>query len=664
LYCLVFLAPAPMLVFYSRDAKMYSWVILFVLAIVYLGIRCSDDDARPRHFAAYALFAALLCNTHFAAPLYLASLNLIFLALLARRLKQTLAWLFAQVVVVACSTPFILMELHYMKAMQGKVFHAPVPSLRSLWVTLHNLLTAYSPENTLHAAGVTLAILLSISALVFLSGRRKALLFMLAVSASSVAMLFGLSHTLRWSLYIDRYVVGAAGPLLIVMALGGAGLPWRSLRALAVMAWLAVCCFALQDLYAKRISTVQQDHLGVVPTLDARSMAKTIDEQGQPGDVVWHVHWETEAPLRWYLPHGRPVLVDMGGQLQINLDMTCSRSFQAFHQWHPVEVEQTSARVSRVWLVLPGSGAGLDGLSRGILEWLKARGTMLARSEFDPRYSPATLYLFDLQRTAGDKDKETAELSLQGLSDPRGTKSAGQATLHAVRSQDNTEIVLDAKSSSDAPHSLPYEILFSDLLCPASCFQRSLGEHSLWRIQLYLANGKMRTGMVFRVHERANPQDVLTYTTRVPKGEYGVYIEYTIKGRVYAIPTASFRLNLDAVQFETPYSTSEHPGGWIWHYVGNVNIEQDKDCLLTVSAHDPEDRPEAYAVMSRISLLRTSGSGVAPSEIPTRTAGMITVQPKGETTERIVFPAAVQCADILVQGPADIAELFVTRCSK
>ncbi len=664
LYCLIFLAPAPMLVFYSRDAKMYGWVILFLLALVYLGMRCSDEDAKLRHFAAYVLFATLLCNTHFAAPLYLAPLNLFVLVLFARRGKQTLAWLFAQIVVVVCSIPFILMELRYMKAMQGKIFHAPVPSLRSLWVTLHNLLTAYSPENTLHVAGVILAILLSISGLLFLSGHRKALLFMLAISASSVAMLFGLSHILRWSLYIDRYVVGAAGPLLIVMALGGASLPWRPLRALAVMAWLAVCCFALHDLYAKHISTVQQDHLGVIPTLDARSMAKTINEQGQPGDVVWHVFWETEVSLRWYLPHGRHVLVDMGGQAQSNLDMLCNRPYQAFHQWHPVELEQLSANVSRVWLVLPGPGAGVDASSRGILEWLKARGTMLARFESDPRYSPATFYLFDLQKTVGDKDRKTAELSLQGLHDPLGTNRAGQVTINAVRSQDNTEIVLDAKNNSDAQQSFPYEILFSDLLCPASRFDRSLGEHSLWSIQLYLANGKLRTGMVFRIHKQADPQDVLTYTTRFPKGEYRVYIEYTIKGRVYAIPTASFRIDMDAVQFETPYSTPDQPGGWIWHYMGNVNVDQEKNCLLTVSAHDPENRPEAYAVMSRIAFLRTPESGVMPSEIPTQAAGTITLQAKGETTERILFPAEVQCANILVQGPADIAELLVTRYSQ
>ncbi len=661
LHCLLFLAPAPMLVYYSRDAKMYSWVILFVLAAVYLAMRCADSDAKPRHYALYVLCATLLCNMLFFAPLFLAPLNMLYMLFFARRLRQTMAWLFAQAAVILCSVPFILMELHYTKAMQGRVFHAPVPSAHSLWITLHNFLTAYSPNSTLHAAAAALAAVLALAGLLCLRGRRTALLFMLGVFAGSVAILFGLSHVLKWSLYIDRYVVGAVGPLLVVMALGSAALPWRPLRAVAVVAWVAVCAFGLHDLYAKHLSTIQHEHLGVFPTLDAKSIAKAVNEEGQPDDVVWHVFWETEAPVRWYLPERRHVLVDMGGLLQSNVDLICSRAYQEFHQWKTLELEKAGAGVSRVWYVMPDPGIGLDPLSRGVLDWLQAHGTLIARHESDPRYLAATLYLFDLQKSAGNKGRKTADLSLQGIYDPPGTGGSGQASISAETSADGTTITLAAKSGAAAPQTLPYEVLHAGAVCSPNRLERVLGEHSQWNIQRYLANGRMRPGMVFRVHKNADVKDLLACTTRCPEGEYGVYLEYTAKGAGYVIPTASIKVKVDEAEFEAPSSTAGPAGGWVWRYLGRVHCGQEKDLAIGVSARDPENRPEAYAVVGRLVFVHLTGLGATPPESPTLTMGAITIPPKGEASAKILFPPSAQCADILVQAPADVAELLITR---
>jgi hypothetical protein len=455
--------------------------------------------------------------------------------------------------------------------------------------------------------------------------------------------------------------VGAAGPLLVVMALGAAAAPWRPLRMLAVLSWLVVCGFALKDLYAGDMSPDQRDHLGVIPTLDARSMARTINEKGQPGDVVWNVYWETESPLRWYLPQRKHFLVDMGGRLQDNLDRICDRSFQSFYRWHPLEVERASVNASRVWFVMPGPGAGMDTLSRGILEWLKARGTLVACYESAPRYAPATLYLFDLRDGAGNGEQLTAVLSLQNGQGPPEARNAAQATLSAARSQDNAQIIMHAKHGGEDRLVLPYEVLFSDALCPAGRFQRVLGERSAWSVQPYFANGKMRTGMLLRVHKGTAPGDTLNATVRFPQGEYAVYVEYTIKGQSYVIPTAALRVTVDENPFEAPCSVPEQAGGWVWRYLGGMRHDDDRDCVIGLSAHDPENRPEAYAVVSRIAFVRTTGPGVKAPEVPAQTQGAILLEPRGEATETVPFPANARCANILVQSPVDIAELLLIR---
>lgn len=660
LFCLMALVPAPMLIFYSRDAKMYGWVIFLVLSTVYLALRCGGKDVRPRHFIAYIVTAVLLCNTHFAAPLYLGPLNLLFLLLFARRWRPTLAWVLSQILVIVCSLPFIFMELRYMKAMHGLAFHAPVPSMRSIWITLHNLLTAYSPQPLLHVAAVTLALSLGVAGFVFLSGNRKTLTLMLGVSIGSVGSLFWLSRTLEWSLYIDRYVVGAAGPLLVVMALGIASLPWRPLRIVVLLLWLAICGFALQDLYAKRMSPLQREHLGVVPAVDARAMADTIRKQKRPGDVVWHVYAETVACLRWYLPEEQHIPVDMGGQFQRYLDIICPRPFQAFHQWQPVEIERARVNASRVWLVIPDLGAGLDTLSRGTLEWLNARGTMLARRDSEPYYFAATLYLFDLQRPPGER--RIADLSLQDPYERRGLGiNPGKVTLSATRTPDDAGIVLEAESSSYKDHTLSYEVLFSDVLCPAAGFQRSLAERSSWNVQRYLANGKTRMAMLLRVHKGTLPQDVLTCTAHFPKGEYEAYVEHTVQGEKHAVPTALLRIGVNGVEFETPAATSSQAGGWTWERLGRVSFNEDTECTLCVGARDPENRVEAYALMSRVIFLRTTGSDSKDPVPRGVTTGTLTVPAKGKTAEQIAFPANARCADIVVQGPSDIADLAVAR---
>ena len=111
-------ACSPMAVFYSREAKSYTFVTLFGTVAVYVWARYLDSPSRPRPklWAAYVLCGALALGAHYYAA-FLSIAQAAWLAvdvLGARRarpesLRRVRNWLVAQVGTVAIVLPWILL---------------------------------------------------------------------------------------------------------------------------------------------------------------------------------------------------------------------------------------------------------------------------------------------------------------------------------------------------------------------------------------------------------------------------------------------------------------------------------------------------------------------------------------------------------------------------
>ncbi len=84
-------AVAPMLVYYSRDGKMYAWIILWQLLIALAVLNFARGIRPRRSMLLYFAAASALCYTHFLAFLFLIAVNVGYALFFARRLPSMLA---------------------------------------------------------------------------------------------------------------------------------------------------------------------------------------------------------------------------------------------------------------------------------------------------------------------------------------------------------------------------------------------------------------------------------------------------------------------------------------------------------------------------------------------------------------------------------------------
>ncbi|HPO17102.1 MAG TPA: glycosyltransferase family 39 protein [Candidatus Hydrogenedentes bacterium] len=651
---------APMLIYYSRDAKMYAWIIFFQTTLLYLVLRMAEEEnPRPLTMLSYVMFATLLCYTHSLAPLFLGSLGVLFLLFYTRTIKQAILWGSLNLVVILASIPFILMELQHFHSMQTKVFHAPFPNLTSLYTTFGNLLMAYTPDTWVRIAALSLFCFLLLMALLSKNTRRSPLLFILGIALAQILLLFGLSHILPWSLYIDRYIVGAAAPLCIAIATGISAINGKIVRTAFATAWILLCILALHALYEKKLSPNQRDHPGVTPTFDARGAAAIIRAHAEPQDVIWHVYWETHGSLRWYLPGAKNVLLDMGGKLQNNLDMLCTRPLQHFYDLHPIEIEAAASQATRVWLVMLKYGAGPNGPYRGILNWMKSHGALEKEYQFSRPCAPGTLYLFDLSKPPSASSQDAA-LSMHGLYESFYDPENDTLRFHIGNGNSGNTVLLHGSNDTDTERSIPCECTFSAAMIHANNFQRILGEKSQWQLQLYLAGGTFRNALVKRVSKESNPEDGLKGTVDLNKGSYALYLEHTIAGERYTIPAPVFRCAINEYPLITTKTRSCKTGGWEWSCLGVAAIPASGEHAFLLYAEDPEQRPEAYGVIGRAAFVPWDNNTPPPATPPCE-EHTLTLPKHATLSQNFLLPESMKCIDLIIAGPADIAELSWRR---
>ena len=640
-YAAALLCIAPALVYYSRDAKMYAWVFLWEMMAILAAVGFGRSASRSQwgSLGAYVLAGTALCYTHFAAPLFLGCAGLAGLACLLRTWRKAIAWCLANALIVLLAIPFILMELRYRSVMRDYAFHAAPPDLRAVAIAFAHFFSAYTTQSVLLIALPLLFLAIFAFGLFRLRPFRTQLIFLFAVGLGPLAAIFVLSKVAPWSLFVDRYVIAGAGPLLVATGVILAQIPWPGLRRALLGAALLLMAAALPDVYTHALPEDPALHRGLIPRPDAGQMAAILRAQGEAGDPVLHAMWETKPALRWYAPEFRHVLADYQGQMQQSLDTLISRDYQEFLQWHPEDIRSMALPASRVWFVYPRAQAALARHVDGVAEELLRRGRLLSSTTC----GEGVLQCYDLRPNAAEDAADRGRARI-----PAGDGAVELALLPAESGPAHTFQLTVANAGTQ-----DIAFQFQQIPCSAAlsgnALEATLGAESRWVRGAYLAPGGTRNAMTFRVHAQASSDDMLRAALALPEGDYALFLERTVGGPRYTIPTASIDIALEGDETTTLVSAGlagEEAGGWTWERLGTVRAF-GRPLQLRLRATDPQARPEAYAVFSQLVFVRNRGA-TSGASIP-GLRGQVLNCAAGETTVVMLSPTTAE-PGLLVQG--------------
>lgn len=649
----LFAALSPLLVFYSRDVKMYPMVTFFELSVAYLALVYASADGRPRHLVAYSVLAVLLLHTHLVAPMYMAALNAMYLMLRARSVKKTLYWLAAQALVVLAMGPYLYAERRFAKIVAGTFFFAPPPTPRSLWVTAGNLLVGYATQPWVRLAAIVLFAVLLTLALLVLRGKRSEAVFLLGVAAGHVAALYAFSLWASNSYYVDRYLVGSAAPLLVVAGAGLARLRCAWLRLPLAALPVVLFGFGLHDFYAYRFTPDVREHLAVYRTSDTRGLRDAIRRDARPGDVVWHVTFSELIPLRWYVPELPHVLIDMGGRADSTLNLMLPDCGRDFYGNHPVEVEAVRPEAGRVWLVIPEGSTGLFAQYGGFLAWVAARASCLSHAYFGGRYAPVSLYLFDFSAPPeGDQPNSTAPIPPERSEEIAERRQ--EFRLMAQRTDPAGPVVFSVENASDRECNASYVVTQTSALCAAPAFDRRLTTRSRWSVQVYRDRFSARMACHDPITPRSDREDVLFQTVTLDAGRYNMLVERTQEGADYPIPTAGMTVSMAGQTFPVAAKAEGHPGGWQWVYAGTVELDRPGPVAIELAPCLPEDRPEEMATFSNVALVAADRA-----RTPVLRRGSVTLEPGEREAIEVTPRESKGRIDFVLAAPDSSASVWL-----
>jgi len=637
------LAVAPILLYYSRDAKMYAWVFLWLMCIIRAAVLYAAPPHHFRHLALYVIAGTALCYTHFAAPLFLAVSGLGFLVCFARNVRVVVHWCLANALILVLALPFIVAEVRYQSVMRHYLFHAHPPDLYSLYIAFAHFFTAYTRSGVLLMAASLFLGLVILLGLFLGRGRRASMAFLTLLGLGPVLLLYVLSSLATWSLFVDRYIMASALPLLLVASITLASIKNRSVTVIGLLLCLFLSAFALPDVYYHTLPKDPRQRRGLIARPDAPKMADILRCTGVPDDIVLHPSWETEPVLKWYAPEFTHVLADYQDSMNKALSNLAPPEYLAFYGWEPVDVRRATASVSRVWLVLPSGDGRVGTHYDSIVEALARQGSLV----FSEACGAAILQCYDLSDQGRGARWPRKKAVVAFPNDLGGGRVELQLDTPAYRDETPFEIIL--RNHTEREVTFKFEAVPCDMAVPGNVLTPCLNADSKWSHGPYLAATARRTATQFRVHPKACSEDKLEACLKLRAGKYAVYLERTREGKVYTIPAATIHVELTgkhAAVFSSPGGNTGTAGGWAWERLGTVHVAGDST-EMTVFAEDPQQRPEAYAVFSQIVFVKAGTA--AETTFGTRVVrGHVTCLSANNTTKRLPFGKNTNC--VLVQG--------------
>ena len=257
------LAISPYHVWYSREGRNYSLLVLLGLLASYFLVRALDDNRRSS-WLGYIALAGLSVYTHTFGILLIGALNLYALVrLLVRRspARNISIWLAVQVALAILIFP---MESGFTS--QGGVGWGGwiaekhgIPTLNDLAHTMgiYSFGTAYDHEHLLYVTGLLVFAVPCLAALLGVVRRRREpqwwtehaepMLFVIICLVVPTALLWIVSHVTP--LYLERYLRPFLPPYLIILAAGLLSIRRLDRRILVTLCILIITVPSLLSVY-------------------------------------------------------------------------------------------------------------------------------------------------------------------------------------------------------------------------------------------------------------------------------------------------------------------------------------------------------------------------------------------------------------------------------
>ncbi|MGH9045741.1 MAG: glycosyltransferase family 39 protein, partial [Acidimicrobiales bacterium] len=329
---------APLMVWYSQEARMYALLMLFGVIAMWAQVRVLKRGG-TFPWVVYALASAAMVWTQYFGLWQVLAQQLIFLVVIWKRhhdgepaKRLTLGWGLSLVAILAIVCPLVPFAYHQFVLNQtaGRGFGGPsnVGTAASLtgnhvgvYSVLANLIWAVWGYHSTSAMALLGALwpLGMLLALVVLGSRRQPVttLMVLAVVIPVVGML-GLG-LVKANLFDVRYLSTIVPVLFVLIARGLSGFVKSEKLIRVGLALLVVLMLgALAD----------QQLNGQNPRLyDFRSALQTIDAQARPGDLVLYAPADINQVVKYYSPHLHAVSISSDVPLAIKQSAEAHRIF-------------------------------------------------------------------------------------------------------------------------------------------------------------------------------------------------------------------------------------------------------------------------------------------------------------------------------------------------
>jgi uncharacterized membrane protein len=310
-------ACAPLVVWYSQEARMYAFFMLLATLSVFAQVRAVRDE-RVRWWVLYAALTIALIYTHYFSTILIALQQLAFAAVAWRRARHgqpiqrlmtgvALTWLAVTLAVLPLAAGFTAQQVvHDQQVGTGLseatgAAGAPPGSAASSYALLTNLVWAiwgYHSDSAMISIGA-LWPLLMLGALALLGRRRSSTLLLTAVLALVPVFVLMVISASKASLFDVRYFAGSIPMLLLLCARALTGGALRRTPALVVtVALIASMLVGLAD---------EQLNGSNPRTYDLKGALAQIRHQARYGDTVVYAPDYLNAVIEYYAPHLRAV---------------------------------------------------------------------------------------------------------------------------------------------------------------------------------------------------------------------------------------------------------------------------------------------------------------------------------------------------------------------
>ena len=285
------LSISPVHIWYSQEVRMYVLLTLLSMVSIYLFWLLFDRPRRWPIWAGWIIVNLTALYTHNLAIFVLIFENVFwFGALLTKKVElPTRSWLIAQIIVFLGYAPWL--PVLVLQATQHPMPWIPHPTpvrVGGIFLRLAFGDSRFAHLRTYLELGIALLLVIAVVRLGIERQRwHKPLLF---VFFWFLVPFIGITAvSFRVSLYQDKQLLFLAPALMLIFALGVAGLKFSRLQVGMIFLMMGLLLLPLHDQYF------------VPKKTDWRRIAVYIDEHVQPDDVIYLNAASNALPLNFYL---------------------------------------------------------------------------------------------------------------------------------------------------------------------------------------------------------------------------------------------------------------------------------------------------------------------------------------------------------------------------